>query len=74
MTIERLEHLPLADGDILRLPAGTTEAALRQLADAITHLHPGKRILLLTCPIEKVSETDLAALGLYRSVPQPTRH
>lgn len=70
----KIDHLQLEDGDILRVPADTTQECLRWLSSAITNLHPDKRIIVLTCPVEKVSELDLAAVGLYRSSPQKTTH
>ena len=69
MKLDQLEHLPLADGDILKLPSGTDEAVMRQIAHAITRLHPGKRILLLACDIEKVACTDMAEAGWVRCEP-----
>lgn len=51
MINDQISHLPLADGDILKLPRGTDESEMRQIADAITQLHPGKKILLLACDI-----------------------
>ena len=51
MINDQISHLPLADGDILKLPRGTDESEMRQIADAITQLHPDKKILLLACDI-----------------------
>lgn len=70
----KIDHLQLDDGDILRLPDDTTQECMRWLSSAITSLHPGKRIIVTTCQIEKISELDLAAVGLYRSSPQKTTH
>lgn len=70
----KIDHLQLNDGDILRLPDDTKQECMHWLANAITELHPGKRIIVTTCALEKLSELDLAAAGLYRSAPQKTTH
>lgn len=70
----KIDHLQLNDGDILSLPDDTTQECMRWLAKAITDLHPGKRIIVTTCSLDKISELDLAAAGLYRSSPQKTTH
>lgn len=70
----KIDHLQLNDGDILRLPEDVTQEFMRWLSTAITDLHPGKRIIVTTCSVEKVSERDLAAVGLYRSTPQKNNH
>lgn len=70
----KIDHLQLNDGDILRLPEDATQEFMHWLSTAITDLHPGKRIIVTTCSVEKVSERDLAAVGLYRSSPQKTTH
>jgi DNA-directed RNA polymerase specialized sigma24 family protein len=74
----KIDHLQINDGDILCLPEDTTEEAkqefMRWLANAVTELHPGKRIIITACGLEKLSDRDLAAAGLYRSVPQKTTH
>ncbi|MBI2382336.1 MAG: hypothetical protein HYV16_16400 [Gammaproteobacteria bacterium] len=73
MSQEQLKHLNLADGDLLRLPTSTSPEAMRQLADALTTLHPGKRILLFAGEVEAVPEGVMNQAGWFRQ-PRPTLH
>ncbi|MBN3005576.1 hypothetical protein JW897_17730 [Chromobacterium alkanivorans] len=66
MKLDQLQYLPLADGDLLKMPADTDPDTLRQLAEAIARLHPGKQILIIARDIRKLTDEELALAGLER--------
>lgn len=66
MKLDQLRHLPLADGDILKMPADTAPDTLRQLAESIARLHPAKQILIIARDISKLTDDELALAGLER--------
>lgn len=61
-----LRKLELRDGDVICIPADTLKAHFEELRLALSQLHAGNRLLLVTGELQALDEAAMNAAGWYR--------
>jgi hypothetical protein len=65
--LDEVRALRVQDGDLLVVPENTETECMHDLIEALRHVQPDARVIIIRGPVEHVDMASMNQLGWYRA-------